>query len=285
MVTPGSAASASSSSVSATIARLRLLRDLARGLALDHSASSARRQRARRRRRRAGRRRSDLRRRRARRSGRAPARSARGRRCGSGCARRRARRRRAGPAASPQVSQMPGVAGGLNVACQGCPFAQTRPARDARDELLLADVEHEQPSILRPCRRSSVSSASAWGTLRGKPSSRKPLRASGCEMRSISISITSASGTSSPASMYVLARAAELRAARAGARAACRRSRRAAARARSRGVGAWVPLPAPGGPKISRFLLTPNTLLQEALVVPHHHLRRPAAWCRARRRR
>src|SRR4051794_1844904 len=47
--------------------------------------------------------------------------------------------------------------------------------------------------------------------------------------------------------------------------------------------GAWVPLPAPGGPKISRFLLTARTLagarreqrqlLQEALVVAHHHLR------------
>ena len=48
-------------------------------------------------------------------------------------------------------------------------------------------------------------SSSAWATLRGKPSSRKPSFASGWASRSRTIAMVTSSGTRSPASMYFLA--------------------------------------------------------------------------------
>ncbi len=52
--------------------------------------------------------------------------------------------------------------------------------------------------IARSRSASSRSSASACGSVRGKPSSRKPVAVSGSAMRSPSIWIVTPSGTSSP---------------------------------------------------------------------------------------
>ena len=80
--------------------------------------------------------------------------------------------------AAPQRSQMPARFGGL--ATRGsCAWqlSQVRRPADALDQLLLGSVEHDHPSP-SPCRSRSASrpSASACGTVRGKPSSRKPPR-------------------------------------------------------------------------------------------------------------
>ena len=52
---------------------------------------------------------------------------------------------------------------------------------------------------------SISSSASACGMVRGKPSIKKPLAVSGSCNRSLTMPMTTVSGTSSPASMYRLA--------------------------------------------------------------------------------
>ena len=54
-------------------------------------------------------------------------------------------------------------------------------------------------------RRAPRASASAWLSLRGKPSSRNPSRASASPIRSMIMPTITSSGTSSPASMYRLA--------------------------------------------------------------------------------
>ena len=104
-----------------------------------------------------------------------------------------------------------------------------------------------------PIVSSIPSSASAWGTVRGKPSSRKPPLQSGRVIRSRIISTITSSGTSSPRFMYSLA---------------CLPSgvpRLTSSRRMSPveiwGMpwswvrkSAWVPLPLPGGPKSSRFI-------------------------------
>ena len=57
------------------------------------------------------------------------------------------------------------------------------------------------PSSLRPLLLSIRSSASACGTVRGKPSRMKPRLASGWSIRSDTMPTTTSSGTSSPRAM------------------------------------------------------------------------------------
>ena len=96
------------------------------------------------------------------------------------------------------------------------------------------------------------SSAAAWATVRGNPSSTNPLRASLWSSRSRTIPIITSSLTSSPRAMIALARlpiSVPL----------CTASRRMSPveifgipRLRAN-CSAWVPLPAPGGPSMIRF--------------------------------
>src|SRR5512133_3176523 len=96
-----------------------------------------------------------------------------------------------------------------------------------------------------PARCSS--SALAWATLRGKPSSRNPWAQSGWPSRSSIIATTTWSGTSSPESRYAWATSpsgvpSATLARRMSPVARCTSWNRVAIRS------AWVPLPAPGGP-------------------------------------
>src|SRR3712207_1254619 len=125
----------------------------------------------------------------------------------------------------------------------------------------------------RPRSWSAVFSASACGIVRGKPSSRKPSSPSASTLSRI-IAITSASGTSSPRSIYSLASRPSAVSSRL-----CVRSRSPVAmNGRSKSDcsrWAWVPLPAPGGPSRMRLssLIGCRRSLEEAFVVAHHELR------------
>src|SRR5919201_1234281 len=93
-------------------------------------------------------------------------------------------------------------------------FAQRlAPRRHLGDPLLdplkqdgFVDLEFDTASSVRPFSLSMRSSACACGTVRGKPSRIKPLRASGSSMRSETIATTTSSGTSSPRAIISLAR-------------------------------------------------------------------------------
>src|SRR2546422_9604488 len=120
-----------------------------------------------------------------------------------------------------------------------------------------------------------ASSASAWATVRGKPSRMKPFRASGSCSRVLMMSIISVPGTSSPRSMYPLPCSP-------GADPARRWARSISPVATA---GMWlvsirdpvcVPLPAPGAPKRIKFIGTARdlrSLLYEPLVLTHDQLR------------
>src|SRR5215217_3995158 len=120
---------------------------------------------------------------------------------------------------------------------------------------------------------SSSASASAWTTVRGKPSSRNPSSPSSSTLSRI-IAITRSSGTSPPPSMCSLACRP-----RSVPSSTCSRSRSPVpmygSPKSSVSREAWVPLPAPGGPSRIRFnsLMKRASLLEEALVVAHHELR------------
>src|SRR6266508_2455710 len=123
-------------------------------------------------------------------------------------------------------------------------------------------------------------SASAWPTVRGNPSSTKPLKQSRSARRSVTMAMTTSSGTRSPASMYPCAvrpRGVSL--------ATCSRKmspvdtcpHRKCVASRT----AWVPLPAPGGPSMTRRMaaatgpagrVPPRRSPQETLVVAHQEL-------------
>ena len=122
------------------------------------------------------------------------------------------------------------------------------------------------------------SSASACARLRGKPSSTKPSCASGCDSRSSISAIVTSSGTSrrSPGSARPACRARCPRRARHGT---CRRVETCGISYSAAIRFACVPLPAPCGPRTSRF--TAGTLRRSASssATPS------GASCRARRRR
>ena len=254
-------------------ARLSLLRDLARRLALDHSSSIARRSRAytssgvpvpsirppgcR-----------------ARGSGRAPARSPPGTRSvavvhdiGVVVGAR--------VSGSPQVSQMR-RGGRVERLVPGVPDSDRRAGRDAEDD---PPRRRRARAARRSCAlpRQLGRRAPRPGHVRGNPSSRKPLRASSCEMRSRASRSRAHRGRARPP--HVLLALPPSAVPRAGAPAACRRSRCAAARARpqARRLG-----PLPPRREVRRQQAHACTtgrgpgrgsVLQEALVVAHHHLR------------
>src|SRR5919202_931107 len=99
----------------------------------------------------------------------------------------------------------------------------------------------------------------------------KPSRVSGCESRSRTTSIVRSSGTRSPASMIGRTRSPSGVPAATAARymspvLTCGMPSSCDIRC------PWVPLPAPGGPRMTMFRPT-AALFEEALVVAHHHLR------------
>src|ERR1700704_2165567 len=108
-------------------------------------------------------------------------------------------------------------------------------------------------SSFLPVSASIWSSALAWASVRGKPSRMNPPAQSGCAIRSRIRPTISASGTSSPLSMMPLdflpSSLPEATAARSMSpveswtrpRPCCRSC-------------AWVPLPAPGGPRRIKFI-------------------------------
>src|SRR5204862_521001 len=104
-----------------------------------------------------------------------------------------------------------------------------------------------------PRSASIRSSASACGTVRGKPSRIKPRAASGWAIRSAIMSMMMSSGTSFPASMIALTRWAS-----GLSEATARRSMSPVASCTSPCFSsrrfACVPLPAPGGPSRIRFI-------------------------------
>src|SRR5436190_13372471 len=109
-------------------------------------------------------------------------------------------------------------------------------------------------SSFRPRSASMRASPSAWGTVRGNPSRRKPRSVSGCARRSAMRSRTSSSGTSWPLSMNSFARAPRgvydwIAARSMSPVAMCGILKTPERRT------ACVPLPAPGGPNSRRFSL------------------------------
>src|SRR2546426_506789 len=125
------------------------------------------------------------------------------------------------------------------------------------------------------------SSASAWGIVRGKPSRMKPRLASGWASRSAMSPTITSSGTSAPRSMKALASRPRgvplVTASRSMSPVATCGTLHSRASSR-----AWVPLPAPGGPRKTRR--TPGSAprerarararpLEETLVVAHQQVR------------
>src|SRR3954447_25002165 len=171
----------------------------------------------------------------------------------------------------PQMSQTPSTDGGSKSRCQMCPqLRQVRRPDRRRTTSSSSTTSSSTTSSGVAASRSIPSNVCAWGTLRGNPSSRKPLLASSSSSRDTTIPIVISSGTRSPASMYFLAcwpssvpwltfarkmspveifgipRCAEMN-------------------------WACVPFPAPGGPTRTRRITAPP-LAEEALVVAQHQL-------------
>src|SRR6476646_2339206 len=125
-------------------------------------------------------------------------------------------------------------------------------------------------AIVRPSPTSISSSATAWGSVRGKPSRSTPALVSAPPRRSLNIAMIRSSETRSPRAITAFASSPSGVPSRTAARsmspvAMCARLRSAATRE------AWVPLPAPGGPiKIRSSAIG---LLEEALVGAHRELR------------
>ena len=139
--------------------------------------------------------------------------------------------------------------------------ATSRPPVDHRDAISAV--------IVRPRSASMRSSASACGSVRGKPSSRKPAAVSGSAMPlARACAMVTSSGTSSPRLHVPCALSPSARARRVWrAEHVAGRDVRQPAAAQTR--AAWVPFPAPGGPEDQ----VERHRLQEALVVAHRQLR------------
>ena len=120
-------------------------------------------------------------------------------------------------------------------------------------------------------RASISSSASACGAVRGKPSRTKPRSASSLRRAGRgSASIMRSSGTSSPRVEERLRPAAELGAVGDRALGGCRRSRCAGCRTPRRSASPGFPCPRPAGRAGG---CRAASLLEEAFVGAHHHLR------------
>src|SRR3954451_7884172 len=171
----------------------------------------------------------------------------------------------------PQMSHTPSTDGGSKSRCQMCP--QLRQVRRPDSRLTTSSsstTSSRTTSRGVPPSNSRSLNVFACGTLRGKPSSRKPLRASSSSSRETTIPIVISSGTRSPASMNFLA---------------CWPSSvpwltfaRKMSPVEIFGIPRWaemnwacVPFPAPGGPTRTRRITAPP-LAEEALVVAQHQL-------------
>src|SRR5229473_6304181 len=128
-------------------------------------------------------------------------------------------------------------------------------------------------SSFLPVSASIWSSALAWASVRGKPSRMKPLAQSACAIRSRIRPTISASGTSSPFSMMPLAFLPSWLPEATAARSMSPVESWTRPRSRCRSC-AWVPLPAPGGPRRMRFIDHPSSapapqsgFLDQALVL------------------
>src|SRR3954452_7472771 len=171
----------------------------------------------------------------------------------------------------PQMSQTPSTDGGSKSRCQMCP--QLRQVRRPDSRLTTSSsstTSSRTTSSGVPPSSSRSLNVFACGTLRGKPSSRKPLRASSSSSRETTMPIVISSGTRSPASMNFLA---------------CWPSSvpwltfaRKMSPVEIFGIPRWaemnwacVPFPAPGGPTRTRRITAPP-LAEEALVVAQHQL-------------
>ncbi len=106
----------------------------------------------------------------------------------------------------PQSSHVSGRAGGSNSTCQTCPHRRQVRRPDSR--LTTSSSSTTSSSTMSSLISHSMRiffRVSACGTLRGKPSSRKPACASVSCRRLCTIAIVTSSGTRSPRSMNALA--------------------------------------------------------------------------------
>src|SRR5208337_3695351 len=156
----------------------------------------------------------------------------------------------------PHLSHTPSFLGGVNLIWYIWPQAAFLQVRRPVSRVTRASSSTSMEitwSILLPRPISTVSNASAWGTVRGKPSRIKPFWQSGCARRSLMMPMTTASGTSLPASMYSLA----FRPISVPALTAARRMSPVEIWGipyLSMSFFAWVPFPAPGPPNRIRFI-------------------------------
>src|SRR3954467_7855355 len=171
----------------------------------------------------------------------------------------------------PQMSHTPSADGGSKSRCQMCPqLRQVRRPDSRRTTSSSSTTSSSTTSSGVPPSSSMSLNVFACGTLRGKPSRRKPLRASSSSSRATTIPIVISSGTRSPASMNFFA--------------CCPSSVPWLTLARKMspveilGIPrcaemnwACVPFPAPGGPTRTS-LISGSPLPEEALVVTQHQL-------------
>src|SRR3954463_10482829 len=171
----------------------------------------------------------------------------------------------------PQMSHTPSTDGGSKSRCQLCPRLRHVRRPDSRLTTSSSSTTSSRTTSSGvPPSNSRSLNVFACGTLRGKPSSRNPLRASSSSSRDTTIPIVISSGTRSPASMYFLA---------------CWPSSvpwltfaRKMSPVEIFGIPRWAemnwacgPFPAPGGPTRTRRITAPP-LAEEALVVAQHQL-------------
>src|SRR4051795_3584686 len=169
------------------------------------------------------------------------------------------------------MSHTPSTDGGSKSRCQMCPqLRQVRRPDSRRTTSSSSTTSSSTTSSGVPPPSSRSLNVLACGTLRGKPSSRKPLRASSSSSRETTIPMVISSGTRSPASMNFFA--------------CCPSSvpwlplARKMSPVEILGIPrcaemnwACVPFPAPGGPTRTRRITAPP-LAEEALVVAQHQL-------------
>src|SRR3954447_13738479 len=170
-----------------------------------------------------------------------------------------------------QMSQVPSADGGSKSTCQMCPqLRQVRRPDSRRTTSSSSTTSSSTTSSGVPASSSRSSRVRAWGTLRGKPSSRKPLPASSSASRSRTMPTVISSGTRSPASMYFFACRPSSVPWLTLARKMCPVEILGTPRCAEMNW-ACVPFPAPGGPTRTS-LITASPLAEEALVVAQHQL-------------
>src|SRR3954453_15317178 len=170
----------------------------------------------------------------------------------------------------PQMSQTPSTDGGAKSRCQMAPQARPGPRPDSRPApSSSATTSSRTTSSGVPPSSSRSLNVLAWGTLRGKPSSRNPLRASSSSSRDRTIPMVISSGTRSPASMNFFASWPSS--------VPWLTLARKMSPVEIFGTPRWaemnwacVPFPAPGGPTRTSLISRPSA--EEALVVAQHQL-------------